>query len=93
MRLFIASPVILDNYASIKEDFKDIIEGKWTGPNGVVNFNDISAAVKGFQELEDAPRLPRLDLDGEVPNKLINFNDISRVVQAFQGNRYPFVGQ
>jgi len=30
MRLFIASPVILDNYASIKEDFKDIIEGKWT---------------------------------------------------------------
>ncbi len=29
MRLFIASPVKLDNYASIKEDFKDIIEGKW----------------------------------------------------------------
>ena len=29
MRLFIASPIILDNYASIKEDFKDIIEGKW----------------------------------------------------------------
>ena len=30
MRLFIASPVIIDNYASIKEDFKDIIEGRWT---------------------------------------------------------------
>ncbi|HSR73642.1 MAG TPA: hypothetical protein VLL31_02265 [Sulfurovum sp.] len=29
MRLFIASPVILDNYAAIKEDFKGIIEGKW----------------------------------------------------------------
>ncbi len=29
MRLFIASPVILDDYNSIKEDFKDIIEGKW----------------------------------------------------------------
>ena len=29
MRLFIASPAKLDNYASIKEDFKDIIEGKW----------------------------------------------------------------
>ena len=29
MRLFIASPVIIDNYTSIKEDFKDIIEGKW----------------------------------------------------------------
>ena len=29
MRLFIASPIILDHYASIQEDFKDIIEGKW----------------------------------------------------------------
>ena len=29
MRLFIASPIILDDYSSIKNDFKDIIEGKW----------------------------------------------------------------
>ncbi len=29
MRLFIASPIILDDYSSIKEDFKDIIEGTW----------------------------------------------------------------
>ena len=29
MRLFIASPIILDGYASIQEDFKGIIEGKW----------------------------------------------------------------
>ena len=29
MRLFIASPVILDDYASIKADFEGIIEGKW----------------------------------------------------------------
>lgn len=29
MRLFIASPVILDDYASIQEDFRNIIEGKW----------------------------------------------------------------
>ncbi|UFH59430.1 2'-5' RNA ligase family protein [Sulfurovum mangrovi] len=29
MRLFIASPVILDDYAAIKEEFKDIIEGTW----------------------------------------------------------------
>ena len=29
MRLFIASPVILNDYASIQEDFKGIIEGKW----------------------------------------------------------------
>lgn len=30
MRLFIASPVILDDYAAIKADFADIIEGNWT---------------------------------------------------------------
>ena len=29
MRLFIASPVILDDYASIQENFKDVIEGTW----------------------------------------------------------------
>ncbi len=29
MRLFIASPVILNDYASIKADFDGIIEGKW----------------------------------------------------------------
>lgn len=29
MRLFIASPVTLDNYQSIQEDFAGIIEGKW----------------------------------------------------------------
>jgi len=30
MRLFIASPVMLHNYHAIKEDFKDIVEGRWT---------------------------------------------------------------
>ena len=29
MRLFIASPVILDDYPSIQKDFEGIIEGKW----------------------------------------------------------------
>lgn len=29
MRLFIASPVMLDDYNAIQEDFKGIIEGKW----------------------------------------------------------------
>ena len=29
MRLFIASSAILDDYAAIKKDFKDIIEGTW----------------------------------------------------------------
>jgi 2'-5' RNA ligase len=29
MRLFIASPVILDDYISVQKDFEGIIEGKW----------------------------------------------------------------
>ena len=29
MRLFISSPITLDDYSSIQEDFKGIIEGKW----------------------------------------------------------------
>lgn len=29
MRLFIASPVMLDDYTAIKEDFADIVEGSW----------------------------------------------------------------
>ena len=29
MRLFIASPIILDDYTSIQKDFEGIIEGKW----------------------------------------------------------------
>ncbi|MBD3789295.1 MAG: RNA 2',3'-cyclic phosphodiesterase [Campylobacterales bacterium] len=29
MRLFIASPIILDDYAAIQKDFEGIIEGKW----------------------------------------------------------------
>ena len=29
MRLFIASPIILDDYDSIQKDFEGIIEGKW----------------------------------------------------------------
>ena len=31
MRLFIASPVSFYSYAGVKEDFADIIEGKWVG--------------------------------------------------------------
>ena len=30
MRLFIASPVILEDYAAIKADFEGIVEGNWT---------------------------------------------------------------
>lgn len=30
MRLFIASPVIIEEYAAIKADFKEIVEGTWT---------------------------------------------------------------
>ncbi|MBU0719377.1 MAG: DUF362 domain-containing protein, partial [Planctomycetes bacterium] len=65
--------------------------GVWTAPNGVVNFDDITAAVQYFTSAPTAPHLTWIDLDDEVPNKVINFADIMQIVLAFQGTDYPFV--
>ncbi|MBU0719657.1 MAG: hypothetical protein KJ749_15540, partial [Planctomycetes bacterium] len=64
--------------------------GEWLPPNGVTNFDDISAAIMGFQVLEAAPHFSRIDVDGEVPNNVINFSDIYAIVRAFEGYPYPF---
>ena len=62
----------------------------WTGPDGVVNMDDIMAGVQTFQQLAGAPHWTWIDLDGEVPNAVINFTDIQRLVQGFKGEPYPF---
>ncbi len=68
----------------------ELLGGVWTPPNGVVNFNDISAQIQRFQGAATAPSLVRADLDGELPNKVVNFADIQHAVLAFQGSPYPF---
>ena len=67
-----------------------LYEGAWTGPNVVVNMDDVMASVQRFQQLESAPHFTWVDVDEEIPNLVVNFTDIMRVVQGFKGEDYPF---
>ncbi|MBI4718853.1 MAG: matrixin family metalloprotease [Planctomycetes bacterium] len=62
----------------------------WDGPNGVVNFNDVSAALQKYIGDPTAPHLTAIDVHDEVPNALINISDVFLLIKAFQGNEYPF---
>ena len=64
--------------------------GAWTAPNGVVNMDDIMAAVQKFRSVETAPHLTWVDIDPEVPNAVLNMADIFQIVQGFKGAAYPF---
>ncbi|MBU0718016.1 MAG: hypothetical protein KJ749_07195 [Planctomycetes bacterium] len=64
--------------------------GSWTAPNGVVNFDDVSAAVQYFTSAATAPHLTMVDIEPEEPNAVLNFSDIQQIVYAFQGDGYPF---
>ncbi len=78
------------------DDFGDVV-GANTGtpPDGVRNFKDISAVVRGFQSIQSEPKV-WLDLQGgtatpELPDfSDINFADINHAVAGFQGGAYPF---
>jgi RNA 2',3'-cyclic 3'-phosphodiesterase len=77
MRLFIASPIILDDYASIKEDFKDIIEGKWVEEENlhltwiflgdVENEKPIINKLKEISPLENKVSIKELGYFGRPP--------------------------
>ncbi|MBU0717258.1 MAG: agmatine deiminase family protein [Planctomycetes bacterium] len=64
--------------------------GAWTVPNGVVNFDDVTAAVQYFTSTPTAPHLTTVDLEPQEPNAVLNFADIQQIVYAFQGDPYPF---
>ncbi len=63
-------------------------------PDGLRNFKDISAVLRGFQSVQTEPRT-WLDLQGgtqspDVPDfSDINFADINHAVGGFQGGAYP----
>jgi 2'-5' RNA ligase len=77
MRLFIASPVILDDYASIQEDFKDIIEGKWVEEENlhltwvflgdVKEVNPVIDKLKEVSALENQTAIEALGYFGRPP--------------------------
>lgn len=77
MRLFIASPIILDDYSSIKEDFKDIIEGKWVEEENlhltwvflgdIINQNPLIDKLKKLSPLECQVSIEELGYFGRPP--------------------------
>ena len=80
MRLFIASPVILDNYTTIKEDFKDIIEGKWVEEENihltwvflgdVKNEKPLIDKLKNISPLENEVNIEEMGYFGRPPRVL-----------------------
>ncbi|MGB2986799.1 MAG: hypothetical protein WBE26_13080 [Phycisphaerae bacterium] len=71
----------------------DFIGGEWTPPDGVADFNDITALVDAFRGLLYAPPLYTADLGGQggtdcTPNQIVNFIDIASTVDGFRGFTY-----
>ena len=75
-------------------------EPAWLPPDGVTNFNDVTAAVFAFQTVPGTvwPDITWVDLHGDdfgdanvdPPNYVVNFSDIQQIVLAFGGAAYPY---
>ena len=67
----------------------------WTPPQGTVNFDDVVAAIKTFQDPNafNATHVSLTDvhpnLTGVQINKIVNFDDVFVLVLGFQGFEYP----
>jgi len=69
----------------------DFIDGAWEPPIPalpVVDFNDISAMVDRFRNLEAAPPMSWCDVQPAYPDAVVDFSDIGYVVDAFRGDSY-----
>ncbi|MGD2108062.1 MAG: hypothetical protein PVI86_01595 [Phycisphaerae bacterium] len=64
----------------------------WDPPQGVVDFNDITALVDKFKNEPDACKKARTDLCSDNPDMKIDFVDIGFCVEAFRGFGYSFDG-
>ena len=68
---------------------------EWTAPQGVTNFEDVTAAIKtwqGGQVVAPVGNVAHLSLADVEPcniNTVVNFNDVLAIIQAFQGDEYP----
>ena len=73
---------------------------QWPPPDGMINFQDVTAAVLTFSLLPGLTitDVENLDLHGDAggepdwnpPNYVVNFADIANMVLAFQGRPYPY---
>lgn len=68
----------------------DFVDGAWQPPQGVVDFNDITATVQVFTGDPNAPPLIWADTDPDWVDGVVDFNDIGSVVDAFYGYTYPY---
>jgi 2'-5' RNA ligase len=85
MRLFIASPVKFDDYASIKEDFKDIIEGKWVEEENlhltwvflgdVKNEKPVIDKLKNISPLESEVGIEEMGYFGRPPHHTVSYQN------------------
>ncbi|MCH9002680.1 MAG: hypothetical protein IIC02_08915, partial [Planctomycetes bacterium] len=67
----------------------------WSGPNGVVNFDDVTATIKTFIDPNafNAVHVSLVDVHpqffgGPHNNRLININDVLVMILGFQGAEY-----
>ncbi len=90
-----SSPLLVSttNVPSPRE-FGDVVgvfaNNVWSGPDGLVSSVDILAAVQGFQLVDSAPLIARLDLVPKNPNHVLAADDILAVVLAFSGDAYQY---
>ena len=65
---------------------------EWSPPQGILNFEDVTAAIKTFIDSQafNATHVSITDVQPQTPNHVVNFNDVFTIVLAFQGAPYPF---
>lgn len=64
--------------------------GIWDGPDGIVNFGDVQAAILVFKQDENAPPRTWTDIAPQEPNFTTNIEDAFLVIKVFQGDPYPW---
>lgn len=75
----------------VGSNFDFWIPGHWDPPQGVVEYNDISAVVDGFKNSPGAPIKAKVDVipsdtSRPVPDQIVDFVDISYLIGGFRGD-------
>ncbi len=86
----VVTPVLSSAASAMTAKWADLVT-----PFGTVNFSDVNACVRAFQQSPGALKIPGADLlattgcSPQTPDRTLNFIDISSIVRAFQGQPYP----
>ena len=60
-------------------------------PDGSVDIvTDVTSILNKFQNLANAPRKSRMDLEPAIPDRVINISDVTFALNAFSSSPYPF---